>query len=155
MAALCPEAAEPPGLHASARLHATCVAVGGVGVLLCGPSGSGKSDLALRLVDRGADLVADDQVVVVRRDARLHARPHPALAGLIEVRGHGIVRLPHLAEAALGLLVDLVPGGEAERMPDRREGDLLGIRLPGIRIDPGHASADARIRLAVRHPVVS
>ena len=137
------------------RLHASCVAVEGVGVLIRGASGAGKSDLALRLVDRGGVLVADDQVIVRAAatgdgGSRLLASAPPALAGLIEVRGMGIARLPHLAETALGLLVDLRAGGEAERLPEPWREEVLGHGVPGLRLDPFHASADARIRLAVR-----
>jgi len=88
-------------------LHATCVELGGAGIVLLGPSGSGKSDLALRLIDRGARLVADDQLAVERQGDRLLGRPAAALAGLLEVRGFGIVKLPWQAVCPLGLAVGL------------------------------------------------
>ncbi|MFC3228042.1 HPr kinase/phosphorylase [Marinibaculum pumilum] len=134
--------------QASAILHATCIAIGEAGVLLRGPSGSGKSDLALRLIDAGAALVADDMVALAATDGRLRAAPPPPLAGLLEVRGIGPLRLPH-RDADLCLAVDLVPAAEIERVPLPAELALLGCRLPLLRIDPEAASAPARLRLAV------
>ena len=134
---------------ARCRLHATCVEIGGTGVLLLGPSGSGKSDLALRLIDAGAGLVADDQVLVEKRGGRLLGRAADQLAGLVEVRGIGILRLPHRAWSALGLAVELAPGETLPRLPDPRNHALLGIELPLIRLDPRAPSACAKVRLAL------
>ncbi len=131
-------------------LHATCVAVTGHGVLLRAPSGGGKSDLALRLIDGGAVLVGDDYCAFTVRGGTLLAGPQPALAGLLEVRGVGIVRLPHLAEAVVRLIVDLVPGGPVERLPESREATLFGVPLPVLTLDPFETSAAAKVRLAVR-----
>ncbi|KJS37026.1 MAG: hypothetical protein VR70_13220 [Rhodospirillaceae bacterium BRH_c57] len=131
-------------------LHATCVAVSGHGVLLRAPSGGGKSDLALRLIDGGALLVGDDYCAFTVRDGTLVAAPQAALAGLLEVRGVGIVRLPHAAEAAVRLIVDLVPGGPVERLPESSGAMLFGVPLPAVRLDPFEASAPAKVRLAVR-----
>ena len=94
------------------QVHGSCAARGGAGVLLLGPPGAGKSDLLLRLLDRGFMLVADDQVEIEEGIAR----PAPALAGLLEVRGLGIVRLPFVAPVRLALAVAL--GHAAERMPE-------------------------------------
>lgn len=136
----------------SAFLHASCVAIENVGCLLLGPSGSGKSDLALRLVmDHAARLVADDRVALERRADRLVASVPSTLAGLIEVRGIGIVRLAHRARATLGLAVVLVPPDEIERMPDGDEGvEYLGVALPLLRLTPFEASAVHKVRLAAR-----
>jgi HPr kinase/phosphorylase len=136
----------------SAVLHASCVAIQNVGCLLLGPPGSGKSDLALRLVmDHKAKLVADDQVALARRADRLVASVPSTLAGLIEVRGIGIVRLAHRARAILGLAVVLVPPDEIERMPEGDEGvEYLGVALPLLRLTPFEASAPHKVRLAVR-----
>jgi HPr kinase/phosphorylase len=136
----------------SAVLHASCVAIQNVGCLLLGPPGSGKSDLALRLVmDHKAKLVADDQVALARRADRLVASVPSTLAGLIEVRGIGIVRLAHRARAILGLAVVLVPPDEIERMPEGDEGvEYLGVALPLLRLTPFEASAPHQVRLAVR-----
>jgi HPr kinase/phosphorylase len=131
------------------RLHATCVQIGITGVLLLGPSGSGKSDLALRLIDAGALLVADDQVEVERRGERLLGRAAEALVGLIEVRGVGILRMPYCAESPLDLAVELVPVARLARLPETLGYSLLGIELPRLRLDPRAPSAAAKVRLAL------
>jgi serine kinase of HPr protein (carbohydrate metabolism regulator) len=131
-------------------VHATCVAIDGIGVLLRGPSGSGKSDLALRLIDEGARLVADDQVEVVRAGATLTARAPHRIAGRIEVRGIGIVAIGARRSVKLGLAVDLVPRARIERMPAARRCTVVGVKLPLIKLDPFDASAPAKLRLAVR-----
>lgn len=131
------------------RVHASCVAIEGRGILLRGPSGSGKSDLALRLLDGGARLVADDQVELSLDGDRVVARAPAALAGLLEVRGIGIVAVPAVAAAPLALLVDLVPGHAVERLPEPDRDVLLGVAIPRVMVDPGPPSAAAKIRLAV------
>lgn len=122
------------------RVHGTCVARDGVGVLLLGPSGAGKSDLALRLLSRGFALVADDQVVIEDGVARAPT----ALAGLLEVRGLGILRLPHVATTPVALAVEL---GEAARLPVPRRHETLGVPLVRVRADA--ASAPERVALAL------
>ncbi|MGA9014408.1 MAG: phosphotransferase, partial [Acetobacteraceae bacterium] len=102
-------------------------------MLLIGPPGVGKSDLLLRLLARGFDLVADDRVDI---DEGI-ARPPPGLAGLLEVRGLGIVRLPHAAEARLALVVDL--GSPAMRLPAPTRHQTFD--LPLVLVDPDTASA--------------
>ncbi len=134
---------------ASARLHATCIELGGTGVVLLGPSGSGKSDLALRLIDGGARLVADDQLTIERRGDRLFGRPAPALAGLLEVRGFGIVKLPWCPETRLGLAVELLSDAPLPRLPAADPYEVLGVFLPHLRLDPRAPSAAAKIRLAL------
>lgn len=130
-------------------VHATTVEIAGRGVLIRGPSGSGKSDLALRLIDAGARLVADDQTEVERRGDRLVAMAPAAIAGRIEVRGLGIVPLQAVAQTTLALVVDLVPAAKVERMPEARAVEILGISLPVLQLDPFEASAPAKLRLAV------
>jgi len=132
------------------RLHATCVSIGDSGVLLRGAPGSGKSDLALRLIDDGGYLIADDQVLVERTDNRLVARAPTALGGLLEVRGLGIVKAPFRPQATLALVVDLAPAGAGERLPAPDHCNIDGIELSRLVIAPRHASADAIIRLALR-----
>ena len=139
-------------------VHATCIAVEGPagprGILLRGASGAGKSDLALRLIDQGARLVADDQCALsLGPGPNLIARAPETLAGQIEVRGVGIVETPPLAEAAVALIVDLVPGGPLERMPAAREETLLGVTVPCLALDPFEASALAKLRLAMQAPL--
>jgi serine kinase of HPr protein (carbohydrate metabolism regulator) len=131
-------------------IHACCVSCDGTGVLLRGPSGAGKSDLALRLIDLGADLVADDQVELRCHDDRLLAGPPPSLAGLLEVRGLGILRFPYRAEVELGLVVDLVDDDDVERLPEPAATVLLGRSLPCHRLSARPASAPNKVRLAVR-----
>jgi HPr kinase/phosphorylase len=137
------------GVAASIWLHASCVELSGKGVVLLGASGSGKSDLALRLIDLGGRLVADDQLAVERRGERLFGRPAETLAGLIEVRGFGIVKLPWCAVCPLGLAVELDPGGSLPRLPEPGSYELLGVRLPLLRLDPRAPSACAKVRLAL------
>lgn len=131
-------------------VHGTCVALAGRGILLRGPSGAGKSDLALRLIDGGAMLVADDQTRLERDGDTLLASPPATIAGLLEVRGLGLVRLPHLARSPLHLVVDLVPAAEVERLPEPDTLELLGLALRRLRLAPFEASAAAKVRLAVR-----
>src|SRR5438477_11549915 len=114
------------------RAHGTCVEINGMAVLLRGPSGAGKSDLALRLIDGGARLVADDQVELRRAGERVLVTAPAAIAGLIEVRGVGIIRLQPVTEATLALLVDLVPLPEVDRFPATRCEDVLGLAVPSI-----------------------
>lgn len=132
------------------QIHGTCVELAGTGVLLRGPSGSGKSDLALRLIDGGATLVADDRVTIEAGPDGLIARPAEALTGLVEVRGLGIARLSNVDRVRVDLVVDLAPAEEIERLPAAESCDILGVELPAIRLDPFAASADAKVRLAVK-----
>jgi HPr kinase/phosphorylase len=124
------------------RIHASCAARGGAGLLVTGPAGSGKSDLVLRLLDLGFVLVADDQVVITEGVARAP----PALLGLLEVRGLGILRVAHLDSARLCLVVRLVAGGAGARLPEPRRDETLG--LPVIEMDPFQASAAQRVAMA-------
>jgi HPr kinase/phosphorylase len=134
---------------AATGLHASCVALDESGIVLLGGSGSGKSDLALRLIDAGARLVADDRLMVERRGDLLFGRPPPALAGLLEVRGFGIVRLPWCAEGRLRLVVELDTDAALRRLPRPEPYRLLGLSLPCLRLDPRAPSAVAKVRLAL------
>jgi HPr kinase/phosphorylase len=137
--------------HSSPLLvHATCVALDGAGVLLRGRPGSGKSDLALRLIDAGARLVADDQTRLVRDGDALLASCPAAIAGRIEVRGVGIVTVPTIAEARVHLVVDLVMPKAVERLPEPRGCVLAGLELPLLALTPFEASAPAKLRVALR-----
>ena len=135
-------------------IQATCVVVEGLGVLLRGPSGSGKSDLALRLIDGGARLVADDGVELRREGERLLARLPPTapdyVRGRSEVRGLGILPAPAVAEAPLDLVIDLVAADAVERLPEPMTAELLGVALPLLRLCAQEPSAAAKVRLAVR-----
>lgn len=131
-----------------ALLHGTCVECSGVGVLIRGPSGSGKSDLALRLIDHGARLVADDQIEVTAPGDHLVAAAPSNLAGMLEVRGLGIMRLDAVASARLGLVVDLVAAELIERMPKDETVTIEGIAVARLNLAPFEASAAAKVRLA-------
>jgi serine kinase of HPr protein (carbohydrate metabolism regulator) len=131
-------------------VHATAVAVEGGAILLRGPSGAGKSDLGLRLIDAGARLIADDQVELTRAGRRILARAPAPLAGLIELRGVGILRIAALPEAPLVLIADLVEAALIERLPEPQQETVLGIAVPRIALAPFEASAAAKLRLARR-----
>lgn len=132
------------------RIHATAVAIGGAAVLLRGPSGSGKSDLALRLIQAGAVLVADDRCELSVARGRLFVSAPPAIRGLLEVRGLGILPLRHRPRAPVSLVVDLVKPGSVERLPPARRCRLGTVTLPLIRLAPFEASAAVKVALAVR-----
>jgi HPr kinase/phosphorylase len=132
------------------QIHASCVELGGVGILLLGASGSGKSDLALRLIDAGARLVADDRTDLHRDGERLIASVPAAIAGRIEVRGLGIVPVAHVASAPVGLAVDLVGPERIERLPPPRFRTWLGTDVQLLALNPFEASAAAKVRLAAR-----
>jgi len=131
-------------------VHATAVAVDGGAILLRGPSGAGKSDLGLRLIEAGARLVADDQVELRRAGRQILARAPPALAGLVEIRGVGIVRVAAVDAAPLVLIADLILAGEIERLPEPRFERVLGVAVPLIALAPFEASAAAKLFLARR-----
>ena len=127
-------------------IHASAVLVGARAVLIRGPSGAGKSRLALALIEAGrcgqlrlARLIGDDRVHLASGGGRLLVRPAPALAGLIEVRGTGILRLDHEPCAVVGLIVDL-DAADAERLPEHRTAAIEGITLPRLPIAAGVAA---------------
>lgn len=133
-------------------VHGTCLVVASAGLLLRGPSGSGKSDLALRAIHDGtARLVADDQVCLKREDEALRASPPTVLAGRIEVRGIGILDIAHEAACTVDAVIDLVPREAVERMPEPEHDALLGVTLPRYRMHAFDASAPARLHLIARH----
>ncbi len=126
----------------SPTIHATAVLVGAKALLIRGEPGSGKSRLALRLIETSGRelpfvrLVGDDRVYLENRAGRLVVRPPPELAGLLEVRGMGIVRVPYEAAAVVGLLIDL--GEPADRMPaaESRKAAVEGVSLPRLAVPP-------------------
>lgn len=149
-----------PDASARVTLHASCVALGEEGVLILGAPGAGKSDLVLRLIDEPgygtgdalvrARLVSDDQTIIERRGDALYASSPQAIAGLLEIRGQGIVCVGHVAQARLALAVRLVPAAEIERLPENaRINRIAGVTLPEIAIDPTTVTAPARIRAAL------
>jgi serine kinase of HPr protein (carbohydrate metabolism regulator) len=132
------------------QIHASCVELGGTGVLLLGDSGCGKSDLALRLIDAGGSLVADDRTDLNRKGDRLMASAPARIAGKIEIRGVGIVPLTHVAEAPVGLAIDLVTPERVERLPAAQGRSWLGIDVPLLALAPFESSAAAKVRIAAR-----
>ena len=130
-------------------VHGTCVVLDGFGVLLRGAPGAGKSDLALRLIDGGAGLVADDQVAFSTKDDRVVAWAPDAIGGRMEVRGLGIVEVAATGGVPLALIVDLVPPEEVERLPQPAQDSILGHVIPRLALAPFEASAAAKVRLAV------
>ncbi len=116
-----------------------------------GPSGAGKSDLALRALDAGLRLVADDRVVVWASGGALWGRAPESLTGLIEARGHGVVRTSPLAMAEIVLAARCAQGVAIERMPDTEMIEVEGIGVPELRLDPFEASAPAKLRRALQH----
>lgn len=139
----------PAGPRLSAEtVHASSVTIDGRAVLISGPSGSGKSDLTLRLLDRGFMLVSDDQTIVKRDGDRLLASAPPNIAGKLEIRGIGIVEMDHREGVPVALIAELT--SEIQRLPDdNRERPILGIRLPLITIDAMTASAASKVALTL------
>ncbi len=132
----------------SETLHASCIVKDGRAVLISGRSGSGKSDLALRLIDRGASLVSDDYTIVRRVSGKLIASAPANIAGKIEVRGIGLVEVPALAEAPVCLMVDV--SREVERMPQGNEPVVIaGVRLPLVALNALEASAPVKVEVAL------
>jgi len=128
-------------------VHASCVAIGGRAVLIAGPSGSGKSDLALRLIERGASLVSDDYTILEADFGRLLASPPETIAGRIEVRGVGIIERPHVEAVPVALLVDLARF--AERMPEPLAVEFGGVAVPAIGLSALEASAPLKVEAAL------
>jgi HPr kinase/phosphorylase len=133
-------------MTANFTVHASAVLAGARAVLIRGPSGAGKSRLALELIAaartgqlRFARLVGDDRVHLDSAGGRLLVRPADALAGMIELRGTGILRLPHEACAIVGLVVDLA-AADAERLPEKSQIEIEGIGLPRLAVAPGRAA---------------
>jgi serine kinase of HPr protein (carbohydrate metabolism regulator) len=129
-------------------VHASTVASDGRAVLITGPSGSGKSDLTLRLLDRGFTLVSDDQTIVKKDGDRLIASAPPNIAGKLEIRGIGIVDMDIVTDLPVALLVELT--SDIQRIPDdSRERPILGVPLPLISIDAMAASAPSKVAIAL------
>lgn len=130
--------------------HATCVAIDGIGILIRGPSGSGKSDLALRLIDGGAVLVADDYCNLIAEEHGLEVRTPDTIAGKIEMRGHGIIDVEYSSSARVGLVVDLAHKDSITRLPETQTCTIEGVTINHVVVDPDTASAASKIRLIVQ-----
>ncbi len=133
----------------SETIHASAVEIGGAAVLIAGPSGSGKSDLALRLIDRGAILVSDDQTMLVRRGAELVASAPTAIRGKFEIRGLGVIDCPFAGESPVRLIVRLTE--LYERFPmDQQSETIAGIEVTRIQLNAYEASAPVKVEWALR-----
>jgi serine kinase of HPr protein (carbohydrate metabolism regulator) len=138
----------PESRISAETVHASTVAVDGRAILITGPSGSGKSDLTLRLLDRGFTLVSDDQTLVRRSGDRLIASAPATIAGKLEIRGIGIVEMDIVKDVPVALIVELT--GEIQRLPDdSRERPILGVTLPLISVDAMTASAPSKVALGL------
>ncbi|RIX31723.1 HPr kinase/phosphorylase [Sphingomonas edaphi] len=132
----------------SENLHASTVALNGHAVIISGPSGSGKSDLTLRLLDHGFILVSDDRTIVHRDGDRLVASAPPTIKGKLEVRGIGIVDVNSVDDIPVGLVVELT--NTIQRMPDDgQERLILGVHIPLINVDAMTASAPSKVAMAL------
>ena len=132
----------------SETLHASTVSLDGRAVMITGPSGSGKSDLALRMLDRGFILVSDDQTIVRRTGSRLIAAAPPTIRGKLEIRGVGIVDMAHVEDVPVALVVELT--SDIRRLPDdSRERPILGVGVPLISVDAMTASAPSKVAVAL------
>ena len=136
----------------SETIHANAVAIDGQGILIIGQSGSGKSDLSLRLIDRGAQLVGDDHCHIVRRDGIIYANAPERLRGKIEIRGIGICDIPFIPEAPLALLIRLNINYDRYPMDNGTE-TIVGVTLPVIRINAYEASAPIKVEWALRQKI--
>lgn len=133
-------------------VHGSCVSIDGRGVLILGPSGSGKSDLSLCLMDAGAELVGDDQLEIERRGQQLFATPAAALAGLLEVYGFGILKnIPFSKDVPIELVVSLVERGQLERLPQPEVYTLLDLPLLHVKLNAFAPSTCAKIHAILRH----
>ncbi len=132
-------------------IHATCVHIRGAGLLIRGASGSGKSDLALRLIGRGiARLVGDDYVYVGHQTDGLYAVAPSKIAGQLEVRGLGVYRLPYTRVSQVVAVIEL-QDGQTERLPADRRIQIEGVDLPSFHICPFEPSACDKVALVARH----
>ena len=132
----------------SENLHASCVASEGRAVLISGPSGSGKSDLALRLLDRDFVLVSDDRTIVRKVGARLIASPPETIKGKLEIRGVGIVEVETVSNVPVALFVELT--SDIQRIPDdSRERLIMGTGIPLVSVDAMTASAASKVAMAL------
>jgi len=130
-------------------IRATCIAINGHGILIRGPSGSGKSDLALRLIDTGAELVADDYVNVSTHDNGLIARTPENISGKIEVRELGIVSLNYRKEVTVTLVVNLTTRTDLPRLKGMRAFEIEGTHIPAIELNAFRPSAPAKVRVGL------
>ena len=131
------------------KVHGTSVSIDGDGVLFRGPPGSGKSDLALRMINYGAQLVSDDQVCLVRQNDKIFMSSPPTIRNSMEVRGIGIVNTIAQKEAPLILVLNMSPNNAASRMPIWQLCTFLDIKVPAVEFAPFEISAHLKVKLAI------
>lgn len=132
----------------SETIHASSVAIGGRAVLISGPSGSGKSDLALRLIDRGAKLISDDYTMVVRSGEKLVASAPSTIRGKIEIRGLGIVEIANVETVPVAMIIRL--GQAIERLPESQNEYILGASIPVVALSAFEASAPIKVEFSLK-----
>lgn len=133
----------------SETVHASAVSINGHAILISGRPGSGKSDLALRLIDRGAVLVSDDYTIVTRSEGQLLASPPETIRGRIEVRGIGLVAMPHETAVPVALVIDI--DEPVPRMPEPGTTRLMAdIDVPLFALSAYEASAAIKVELLLK-----
>lgn len=136
--------------NAVQTIHATSISIDGQGVLLTGPSGSGKSDLALRLIDRGASLISDDYTLLTHEGGGLIADAPVTIVGKMEIRGVGIVPVPACGKTPVRLMVELTE--DVERLPPSPlTRTVAGVDLVFMKLSPFEASAPIKLEWMLRH----
>ena len=131
----------------SEQVHATCIGLEGIGLLLRGPSGTGKSDLAFRMMEHNSKLIADDCVNLFLKNGVLMAQAPYSLRGLLEVRGVGIIEVPYENNICVFGVINLVDSNQVQRLPNHQMETLLGIEVPSYQLNPWEISAIAKVRL--------
>ena len=132
------------------QIHGTCIVVNSCGVILRGPPSSGKSDLALRLINEGAQLVADDQIVLNSNGKELFASAPEKLLGLMEVRGIGIIEFDYIKNVKVEVIFDLVKNDKISRLPDALTANVNGVSVPRILLFPFEVSATTKLTIAAK-----
>ena len=132
------------------NIHASCVCIKNKGILIIGPSGSGKSDLTLRLIaEFGAKLVADDRVNIKASQDKLIASAPKILRGLLEVRGIGIIKIKNKLSTKIDLVIDLI-STKSERLPENQNYNICDINIPLYRLNAFESSTPAKVLAALR-----
>lgn len=130
----------------SKRIHGSSVALEDNGVLIIGSSGSGKSDLALRLIDSGGTLISDDQTFCLKKQNEIFLFSIEAIYGLLEIRNMGIIKVPYVENVKMKIIVSLVQK-KTERLYPKNKKRLLGLNFPHLELEPNEISAVAKIKL--------
>lgn len=135
------------------NIHANCVDIDGKGILILGAPGSGKSDLSLRLIHRfAARLVADDRCEIERKGEKLFVKAPINLAGLMEVRGLGIIKFPYQTSTEIKIVIELVENpSEIERMPEKSFAAIEGYSFPKLKLYAFEYSAPDKVFLFLHH----